>query len=191
MSNADPEVIERINELGDRVVLLEHEQETLIKDIEARKKAIDDENAPRLQRIETAARAAKQELAELIEANRVSLIAQGRQSFTTQLWKFQFTKAEGGKTTIIEGATDAIMKIAGKLGVIKQIAVPPKPQKWRFKQSRFLEWLEKYPEERSRFEEHLEITEDTEALRMSPNAGHVVFHDGTRISPPSTTLKSK
>ena len=72
MTNADPEVVARINELGDQVARLELEEETLVKDIESRKRAIDEESAPRLQRIKTAVLVAKQELAMVIESINVS-----------------------------------------------------------------------------------------------------------------------
>lgn len=191
MTDADPEVIERINELGDQVARLEQEEKEVLESIEARKRAIDDENAPRLQRIEMARSAAKNDLAEYIEANRALLIASGRKSFTTQLWTFQFKMTKGGKLAIVEGTTDAIMKRAGRFGLIKKIAEPPKSKKWKFKLSKFLARLESHPEERAIFDDYVTVTEETESLRMSPNAGHTVFHDGKRISPPSTMIKSK
>ncbi len=147
--------------------------------------------APKLRECEAAMVAIKQELTQVIEAHRASLIAKDRQSFATLKWKFQFTKTDGGKTTVVEGAAEAIMKTARKFGRIKHVAVPPSSQKWRFKLSKFLAHLETHPEERVIFEEFLDVTEEAESLRMAPNAGHTVFHDGARISPPSITIKSK
>jgi len=191
VSDADPEVVARINELGDQIARLELEEATLVKDIEARKKAIDDKSAPRFQRIETALRAAKKDLTEYIEANRASLIAPGRQSFTTQLWTFQFKLSKGGKLTIVEGAADAIMKRAGRFGLVKKIAEPPKSRKWKFKLSKFLARMETHPEERAIFDDYVTVTEDAESLRMTPNAGRATFHDGTKLSPDSIVIKSK
>lgn len=191
MTDADPEVIERINELGDQVARLEQEEKEVLESIEARKRAIDDENAPRLQRIEMARSAAKNDLAEYIEANRALLIASGRKSFTTQLWTFQFKMTKGGKLAIVEGTTDAIMKRAGRFGLIKKIAEPPKSKKWKFKLSKFLERIETHPEERAIFDDYVTVTEDTESLRMTPNAGRVTFHDGTKLSPDFIVIKSK
>lgn len=190
MTDADPKVVERTNELGDQVAKLEQEEAELLKDIEVQKRTIDEQNAPRLRRIKAALQAAKKDLAEHIEANRGSLIAKDRQSFTTQLWTFQFTKTKGGKLTVVEGAADAIMKRAGRFGLIKQIAEPPKSLKWRFKLSKFLKHLEAHPEGRAIFGDYLTVTKDTESLRMTPNAGRTTFHDGTRLSPDSILIKS-
>jgi hypothetical protein len=81
------------------------------------------------------------------------------------------------------------MEVARQLGVIRQIADPPKGG-WKFNAKKFWAWLERRGELREHFAEAIEQTEDSEGLTIYPNSNYTVMHGLDRVSPPPVSIKS-
>jgi phage host-nuclease inhibitor protein Gam len=183
VTNPLTKVIEKLNRLGRTRAELELTKQAEIQKFKDAKAALEASHGAKLAKIEADIEKTDPQIDQTITERRSELIQKDKQSFTTSEWKFQFRKAPG-KTKVTDA--DGAMEIARKLGIVRKVADPP--TRWKFNQKKFLEWLDRNPEQRARFESVLEDTEDGETLHMSPNSGHTVFHDSKRVSPPSITI---
>jgi len=111
------------------------------------------------------------------------LIAKGKRSFTTSAAVYQFTTVRARDKI---ANSEAIMRMARKLHVVKQVATPPRTG-WKFSAKLFWNFLQKNPTQRQHFERWIEHGEERESLSIKPNHGHPVTHDSQRISPPPVT----
>lgn len=180
------QVIDKLNQLGRTRVRLELSRNAAIQKAKNAKAAIDERLSTQLSGIEAKIEAIDPKIGVTIADHRSALVAEGKQSFTTSEWKFQFRKVPG-KMQVTDA--DAIMGIARRLGIVRKIADPP-TQEWRFSLKKFLEMLEENPEYNSYFDDYIDQPDETETLHMSPNSGHTVYHDSKRVSPPSIRIKS-
>ena len=185
MTDADPEVINRVNRLAESRFQLEVERETENQRFNEALASLTKEHEERLRIFTERERVLDPALWKVVDENRAGLIAPKKRSFATMLAKFQL-KDVPAKTEVVD--KQGIMEIARKLGVIRQIANPPKGE-WRFNQKKLFGWLAKNGEFRRHFEPFLNEVDKDESLTISPNRTYTVEHDSQRISPPSITIK--
>lgn len=186
MSNANPEVIDLLNQLAEDRFALKlrmDAEDQAFKDAKARLEA---DHTDKKAAMEARAVEIDQQIQQLIQEHRANLIARGKQSFAIMRAKFQLRKS-GEKTKVADA--NGVMKVAKRFGVVKAIAEPPS-RKWKLDSQKFLKWLESHGEMRRLFEPYLTIVPEMESLHMSPNTNYTIYHDGKRISPPSITISA-
>lgn len=184
MTDANTEVIDQLNELAEKRFLVElernksnEEHKSAVAELEAQHKGV-------LAAFDTDIQTLDKQIADLIRKNRKSLIEADKKSFVIMRAKFQF-RGYDKKTTVTDAK--AIMEVARKLGVVKQIAKIAVA--WKFNQAKFFAWLAKHEELRPKFDPFLETKTAGESLTMAPNTNYTVHHDSKRISPPSIGIE--
>lgn len=184
MTDANTEVIDLLNELAEKRFLVELRLNDANQQHKAAVAALETQHKEVLTGFDAEIKSLDKQIADVIKKNRKSLIERGKQSFVIMSAKFQFRKSDE-KTTVVDAK--AIMEVARKLGVVKQIAKIAVT--WKFNQAKFLAWLDKHGEQRSKFENFLEVKKAGESLTMAPNTNYTVHHDTKRISPPSISIE--
>ena len=185
MTDADPQVIASINELIENRFELEVARDAENRRFQATLAELTREHEEKLDEFAKRERQLDPAIWQVINANRPRLIARGKRSFATLQAKFQLRELQA-KIEVLDKS--GIMEVAHRLGVVKQIATPPKGG-WRFNQKKFLAWLEQNGEMREHFEPFLEQVDKSESLTVQPNTTYTVEHDSQRISPPSISIK--
>lgn len=185
MTNADPAVIASINDLVESRFQLEIEREAENQRFQTAIAALTREHQEKLNRFAERERELDPDIWRSIDHNRSTLIARGKRSFVTIRAKFQLREVPA-KLEVLDKVS--IMEAAHRLGVVKQIANPPKGG-WRFNQKKFLAWLASSGDLYRHFEPFVEQTDKTESLTIQPNTNYTVEHDSQRISPPSITIQ--
>lgn len=185
MSDADPKVIAEINRLAESRLRLKVARDAENQRFQTQLADLTSEHEAKLQEFAERERELDPAIWQAIDANRSTLIARGKRSFVTLLASFQL-KEIPAKTEVLDKL--AIMEAARHLGVVRQIANPPRGE-WRFSRTKFLGWLADHGELREYFEPYLEYSDKTESLTIKPNTNYTVDHDSQRISPPSLSIK--
>lgn len=123
---------------------------------------------------------------ELIEANRPSLIPEGRQSFVTGVATFKFDNYSA-KREVTD--TKALMNTARKERVVRFVAKPIR--EWKFVPTKFFEWLDKTADKvvREKFAPFVKDVPAWRKLSVTPNATYAVVLDNTRLTPPPITSR--
>lgn len=183
--DATPEVIKALDELAQERFRLEAEKQridTAYKVDEARLKAA---YAHRIASVSERIAGLDTSIWQLVQQHRPGLIKAGKQSFAIASATFQFRTQ---KAKLVPTNPSGIMKVARRLGIVRQIADPP-VHTWTFNKQRFLAWLESHVTFSRYFQQYMELTDAGESLSVKPNAGHPVFHDKERLTPYSFTIK--
>lgn len=120
-----------------------------------------------------------EEIVSFIKSHEDDLIAKGKRSFATSAATFQFTTIKA-RPKVLD--SQAILQKARKMGVVKQVATPPRTG-WKFSAKLFWNFLQKNPTKRQHFEQWIEHGQEHESLTIKPNKGHDVTYDPGRISP--------
>lgn len=183
--DVDPDVIARIDSLARVRFELEIERQKLRDEFAGEQAAMAARHARYLAPIEEAIDRVERQLLTKIEENRPSLIAKGRQSFATMAAVFQFRHTQS-KSQVTDAT--AALEAARRLGIVRKVA--RLVHVWKLDSAKLLEWLEKHGEYRDEFDEFIKPPTKRESLSITPNGTYVVLHDGSRISPPSITIKS-
>lgn len=184
MTDANTEVIDKLNELAEQRFLVELRQGDANQKHKAAVAALETAHQQVLAGFQTEIETLDKQIADLIKQHRKELIKTGKKSFVIMSAKFQF-RGYDEKTTVKD--PKGIMDAARKLGIVRQIA--KLTMSWKFNQAKFFAWLDKHGELRSKFEEFLEVKEAGESLTMAPNSNYTVHHDSKRISPPSIGIE--
>ena len=185
MSSTDPEAITAVNELvGDRFAL-EVERDAENRRFQAALAEITKIHEQALEEYALLERRLDTAIWQEVDENRATLIERGKRSFITMMAKFQLRDVPA-KVEVLDKL--GIMETARNLGVVRQIANPPKGE-WRFNQKKFLAWLDKSNELHGHFEQFIDHTGGGESLTVQPNANYTVLHDSKRVSPPSISIK--
>lgn|GEM_PF-2547514 len=185
MSSTDPETITAVNELvGDRFAL-EVERDAENRRFQAALAEITKIHEQALEEYALLERQLDTAIWQAVDENRATLIERGKRSFITMTAKFQLRDVPA-KVEVLDKL--GIMEAARNLGVVRQIANPPKGG-WRFNQKKFLAWLDKSNELHGHFEQFIDHTGGGESLTVQPNANYTVLHDSKRVSPPSISIK--
>lgn len=190
VTDAKQKVVDKLNELAETRFLLElklEEENTRFATEEAQRKA---EHAARLGSIQEFIDQADAGIWEILDRERSQLIAASKKSFATMVAKWQLRESAGSLKVTDAAAVAAVMKVAKRFGVVKQIAEPPS-RKWKFSIKKFRAWLDKEPQMKPLFEDYIEETEAGETLTIQNNGTYTVVYDGKRISPPSVSIKKK
>lgn len=185
MTDADPEVIAEINELVESRFQLEVEREAENRRFQAAMADLSREHQDKLNEFAERERELDPAIWRLLNDNRPTLIARGKRSFVTMRAKFQFREVPA-RLEVLDKV--GIMEAAHRLGVVKQIANPPKGG-WKFNQKKFHAWLTSSGDLCRHFEAFVDQTAKTESLTVQPNATYTVEYDSQRISPPSITIQ--
>lgn len=183
---ADPAIIAEVNEVTNERLILAAQEAELTRQFRADKDALEADFARQLTELHLEIKPVDERLWALLQKHRNVLIAPGKQSFITMAAKFQFKK-ESGKERVTDSG--AVMETARLLGIVRQIADPPKGG-WRYNTKKFWSWLEQRGEMREHFADQIEVTQDTEGLTIYPNSNYTVLHDLERVSPPPVSIKS-
>jgi len=185
VSSTDPEAITAVNELvGDRFAL-EVERDAENRRFQAALAEITKIHEQALEEYALLERRLDTAIWQEVDENRATLIERGKRSFITMMAKFQLRDVPA-KVEVLDKL--GIMETARNLGVVRQIANPPKGE-WRFNQKKFLAWLDKSNELHGHFEQFIDHTGGGESLTVQPNANYTVLHDSKRVSPPSISIK--
>lgn len=185
MSDADPQIIASINRLVESRLQLEVELDAENRRFQAKLADLTREHEANLHELAERERELDPAIWQAIDANRSTLIARGKRSFVTLLAKFQLRDVPA-KIEVLD--KPGIMETAHRLGIVKQIANPPRGG-WRFDRKKFLAWLASHGELREHFEPYIEQSDKSESLTVQPNANYTVEHDSQRVSPPSISIK--
>ena len=185
MSSTDPEVIAAVDELVRNRFALEVERDAENRRFQAAIAEITKIHEQALEEFALHERQLDPAIWQAIDSNRATLIERGKRSFITMAAKFQLRDAPA-KVEVLDKL--GIMETARNLGVVRQIANPPKGE-WRFNQKKFLAWLGKSNELHEHFEQFIDHTDGSESLTVQPNANYTVLHDSKRVSPPSISIK--
>lgn len=178
MTNVDPEVINKLNELVEQRFRLEVEDEADTRQFKAVETQFIERQAARHTQVHQLDRRIRQ----FAEDNREQLITKGK-SFVTMLAKFQFTDIPA-RTKVTDKR--GILAAARLLGVVRKIAKIK--VFWEVDTKKFLDWLQRNGEHREKFEPYIEDVPKRESLTIGPNANYTVFHDSKRISPPTIKI---
>jgi phage host-nuclease inhibitor protein Gam len=146
--------------------------------------ALESKHAAALSKLEARAANVDRGIWKIIEENRSLLIAAGRRSFVTMTARFQF-RTVGSRTEILD--KQGIMDTARRIGVVRQIADPPKNE-WHLNRTKFLAWLDKHGEYHREFEPYLDDIEKHDSLSIKPNTNYTVMLDNKHLTPPSITI---
>ncbi len=177
--------IAQLNRLAERRFRVEVQVKKATEKHDAMVAALNARHAARLEKFSEQSQRIDSQIWQLITEYKSSLFQGVKRSFATMLASFQLRTAKA-HTIVVDKA--GIMRIARQHGLVRHVAKPPK-HGWVFDQHKFLDWLEKHPEERELFDEYVDYIEDDETLTIKPNTGYTVDYDGKRISPPSTSVK--
>lgn len=184
MSNVDPEVLDSINKLAERRFALQVQLDGKNADFKAAQAvAVADHNAL-VAPIQAEIDEIDARLSEAVSAHRDQLVGPKRKSFATMVATFQFKNV----TTKLKVLDDkGLMAAARKLGVVRKIA--RQVVTWKLVHTKFATWWEENGEHRAALIDFVEPPMEGESLSMKPNGTYTVVHDGSRISPPSVTIK--
>ena len=185
MTDVNPRTIRTIDRLVDKLFNTELRRKSIDERFKQNKAVLERRHAAALQALNDREAAIGRGIWQIIAANRDRLIATGRRSFVTMTAKFQL-RTTPARTEILD--KQGIMDTARRLGVVKQIADPPKME-WRFNQKKFLAWLAKHDEYRDDFEAHFDEVDADESLTAQPNSNYTVSFNNKRLTPPSITIK--
>lgn len=184
MTDADTKVIDELNELAEQRFVVQLKLDDANQKYKAAVAALDAVHEHKLAAFQAEIDTLDAKISNKIKTNRKALIESGKQSFVIMRARFQFRKTKP-KTTVKDAK--AIMDMARKLGVVRQVA--KLKCSWGLNQGKFFDWLNTNGEFRSQFEDYLEVTEAGESLTMQPNTNYTVHHDSKRVSPPSVSIK--
>ena len=184
MSNVDPEVLDLINTLAEQRFALQVQLDGKNADFKAAQAfAVADHNAL-VAPIQASIDDLDARLAETVASHRDQLVGPKRKSFATMAATFQFKNV----TTKLKILDDkGLMDVARRLGIVRKIA--RQVVTWKLVHSKFVTWWEKNGEHHEALIDFVEPPTEGESLSMKPNGTYTVVHDGTRISPPSVTIK--
>ena len=183
VTQPNPEVIKELNDLTERRLRLEVIKTQAVTEYKTREAALKKklESVLEPNSVETAEVDAR--LRELIEKNRSALIDPKKKSFVTMLAKFQFREVPG-KIKVTD--PKAVMNVARSIGVVRKIG--NLTLTWKYDPVKFLRWLSQNDEHRSKFEDYIEDSEDSESLTIQPNGTYAIHHNSKRVSPPSVKI---
>lgn len=184
MVNIIPRITRSLDREADKRFIIEVRRKNLDDSFKQKKAELEGKHAAALSRLEARAATADRGIWKIIEENGSLLIAAGRRSFVTMTARFQL-RSVGPRTEILD--KQGIMDTARRIGVVRQIADPPKNE-WRFNRSKFLAWLDKHGEYRSEFELYLDEVDEHDSLSIKPNTNYTVVLDNKRLTPPSITI---
>jgi len=185
VSSTDPEVIAAVDEIVEKRFALEVERDAVNRRFQAAIAEITKFHEEALRELTLLERQLDPAIWRAIDSNRATLIERGKRSFITMAAKFQLRDVPA-KIEVLDKL--GIMEAARNLGVVRQIANPPKGE-WRFNQKKFLAWLGKNNELHGHFEQFIDHADGGESLTIQPNANYTVLHDSKRVSPPSISIK--
>lgn len=179
------QLIKRLNWRFDRRFRLELNIKRENERYDAQEATRQRRHAARLQKLSERVAKLDGEILADVDAHGVELIPPGRRSFATMNGKIQLRTIP---EHIVILDKKAIMKKAAALGVIRQIADPPRGG-WRLNTSKLLAWLDRNGKNREKFADDIMVIPEHESVTLQPNTGYTVEYSGKRLSPPSITLR--
>ena len=130
-------------------------------------RALEDEHADRMSEYVRRAQELDRTIWLTIRQHWSTLMPGSARSFRTMRVTFSMKKVNA-TTAVID--KDAIMELARKLGVVKQLADPPRAG-WTFNKKKFLAWLQRTEKYRARFKEFLRETPTHDSLSVKYYVG--------------------
>lgn len=188
MRNPDTEIVHELDTLSRERQRLQREIEAATQQFNNAHAALLADHTARMAAIQAEIASVDGKLWSLVTAHRTWLFAPGKKFVTLPSGKLQL-RAIASEVKVPNPA--ALMKIAVRQGLVKQIGKPPSG-KWKFSLTKFRAWWQQNPGQRQLFAEQVQQTADAESLSLQPNAPHVVLpFDNQRKTPPSITIENK
>jgi phage host-nuclease inhibitor protein Gam len=186
-THADVEIVTELNDLARTRFDLQVEMDAATNAYKLQAAALKATYTAEIADIQARIRPIDTRIWELLTTHRASLVEKSKKSFTTAVAKFQLREPKV-TTKIGKGMEAGVMKVARKLGIVKQVADPPS-REYVLNTNSFLAWLNQHPSLRRYFAPYLEETGGEETLSLQPNESYPVFHDSKRVSLPSVSIK--
>lgn len=181
----DPEVLAELNAVTEERLKLEVEFNAKNKAFEDKQAAETAAHAAEMLPLKVAMDALDARHWEIIEANRASLIPEGRESFVTGVATFRFDNY-AAKQEILD--PKGLMEKAREERVVRFVAKPIR--EWKLVPTKFFAWFGKTTGKvREKFAPFVKDVPAWRKLSVTPNATYVVVLDNTRLTPPPITSR--